>query len=373
MKLPNITKAKNLKGKRVLIRVDFNVPIKDGAVADDFRIQKVLPTLLLLRNAGAKIIIMSHIGREKTDTLEPVSKHLNGLFSHTFVPDFAAYDFSKMQNCDAVLLENLRRWDGEKAGDKAFAKSLAALGDIYVNEAFPVSHRKDASVVALPKLLPSFFGPLFVEEFENLSLALKKHKPFLAILGGAKFETKLPLVKKYLKTADSVFVGGALANDFYKLKGYEIGASLVDDSIQTLKPLLKHKNLLLPPDVVVEGPSGKVVRSKDGVEATEKILDDGPETIRLLEDIIAKAKFVLWNGPLGNYEAGFDAATIAVAEALAKSSAHAVVGGGDTVAALQKCNIQKDHLFMSTAGGAMLDFLANGTLPGVDAIAGKKK
>jgi phosphoglycerate kinase len=235
-----------------------------------------------------------------------------------------------------------------------------------------VSHRKDASVFALPKLLPPYFGPLFIEEFENLSLALKKHKPFLAILGGAKFETKLPLVKKYLKTADSVFVGGALANDFYKLQKYEIGTSLVDDSINSLKPLLKAKNLLLPPDVVVEGPSGKVVRSKDGVEATEKILDDGPETIKLLEDLISKAKFVLWNGPLGNYEAGFDAATIAVAEALAKSSARAVVGGGDTVAALQKCNIRKENIFMSTAGGAMLDFLANGTLPGIDAIMKKK-
>jgi len=373
MKLPNILKAKKLKGKRVLIRVDFNVPIKNASVADDFRIQKALPTLKFLRDSGAKIFILSHIGREKTDTLLPVSKHLEPLFPHTFISDFATHDFSQMQNGDAVLLDNLRKYDGEKAGDKAFAKSLSLLGDVYVNEAFPVSHRKDASVFALPKLLPAHFGPLFIEEFDNLSLALKKHKPFLVMLGGAKFETKLPLVKKYLKTADAVFVGGALANDFYKLKKCEIGTSLVDDSINSLKPLLKAKNLLLPSDVVVDGPSGKIVRSENSIESTEKIMDDGPDTVKMLESLISKAKFVLWNGPFGNYEAGFDGATVAIAEAIGKSNAHAVVGGGDTVAAIEKCGIKNKNIFVSTAGGAMLDFLANGTLPGIEAIIVKKK
>jgi phosphoglycerate kinase len=377
MKLPNITKVKNLKGKRVLLRVDFNVPIKDGSVADGFRIQKVLPTLQFLKKSGAKTIILSHIGREKTDTLLPVSAKLGEKIKHIFVENFESEKgkvaLASLKNGEFALVENLRKWDGEKTSDKKFAKSLAIFGDMFVNEAFAVSHRKDASVFELPKLLPSYFGPLFVNEVENLSLAFKKHKPFLCILGGAKFETKMPLVKKYLVFADMVFVGGALANTFYKLKGLEIGTSLTDEATPVMKTLLKNKKLVLPPDVVVDGPNGKVVRSQDQVEATEKIMDDGPETVKILEEKIKKAKFVLWNGPLGLYEGGFDGATLAVATALAKSGVQSIVGGGDTVAAIEKVQTKKKNIFVSTAGGAMLDFLAKGTLPAIDVVLKKKK
>ena len=376
MKLLTLAKLKHLKGKRVLVRVDFNVPVKNGVVADDFRIQKVLPTLQFLKNAGAKTIILSHIGREKTDTLLPVSERLALKMEHVFVEDFESDEgktaLLSLQDGEAALVQNLRKWDGEKNGDKSFAKSLASLGDIFVNEAFAVSHRKDASVFALPKLLPACFGPLFAEEVENLSLAFKKHYPFLVILGGAKFETKMPLIKKYLDVADTVFVGGALANNFFKLRGFEVGTSLLDTEIPA-KSLLKNKKLVLPADVIVDGPSGKVVRSHDAVLSTEKILDGGPETVILLENFIKKAKFVLWNGPLGNYEEGFDGATIAVASALASSDVLSLIGGGDTVAAIEKVKITNKNLFISTGGGAMLDFLAKGTLPGIDAVMKKKK
>jgi phosphoglycerate kinase len=375
MKLPNITKLKNLKGKHILLRVDFNVPTKDNLVVDDFRIQKVIPTLEFLKNSGAKTIILSHIGREKTDTLFPVSSRLGEKVPHYFVEDFESEEgkntLSSLKNGEVALVQNLRKWDGEKASDKKFAKSLAVFGDIFVNEAFAVSHRKDASVFELPKLLPSYFGPLFVNEVENLSLAFKKHKPFLTILGGAKFETKMPLVKKYLVSADTVFVGGALANTFYKLKGYEIGTSITDEATPAMKALLKNKKLVLPLDVVVDGPNGKVVRSPDEVESTEKIQDDGPETVKMLETQIKKAKFVLWNGPLGYYEGGFDGSTLAVATALAKSGVQAVVGGGDTVAAIEKVQVKSKNIFVSTAGGAMLDFLAKGSLPAIDVIMKK--
>ncbi|MCX6739180.1 MAG: phosphoglycerate kinase [Candidatus Parcubacteria bacterium] len=375
MNLPNITEVKDLKGKRVLLRVDFNVPVKDGMVSDDFRIRKTLPTLKFLKEAGAKIIILSHIGREKTDTLRPVSEKLEQSIPHVFVGDFELEEGKKLlrslNDGEVALVENLRKWDVEKNSDKSFAESIAVFGDIFVNEAFAVSHRKDASVFELPKLLPSYFGPLFSEEVKNLSRAFKTEHPFLFILGGAKFETKMPLIEKYLDSADTVFVGGALANTFYKMKGCEIGTSVCDATTEGMEPLLENKKLLLPLDVVVDGPSGRVVRSRDEVTSVEKIEDDGPETIKMLEDLIAKAKFVLWNGPLGYYEGGFDGATLAVASALAKSTAEVIVGGGDTVAAIERLEIKKPNIFVSTGGGAMLDFLSNGTLPGIEAIIKK--
>jgi len=370
MKLPLITEVTDLKGKRVLMRVDFNVPVKDGVVTDDFRIRKVLPTIQFLQNAGAKIILLSHIGREKTDSLLPASVVLEKSVHHTFVSNFETFNTTQMSDGEVVLCENLRKWDGEKASDETFAEKLAKLGDIYVNEAFPVSHREDTSVFLLPKLLPAYFGPLFNDEFENLSLAFNAPRPFFVMVCGAKFETKLPLVTKFMELADNVFVGGALANDFFKLKGYEVGKSLVDDDVSVVAPLLESQKLLLPIDVVIED---KTTKRPEEIQPDDKIMDGGNETIKMLEKNISEAQLILWNGPLGSYENGFDAATIAVARAVEKSAAHVIVGGGDTVAAIQKCNIDNKTTFISTAGGAMLDFLANGTLPGIEAILSNNK
>jgi phosphoglycerate kinase len=376
MKLPNITKIKNLKGKRVLLRLDLNVPIANGEVVDDFRIRKALPTVKFLKKAGAKIIILSHTGRGKEDSLLPISQYMTKTLKHSFVADFQSEEGKRilggMKDGGIVMLENLRRDDGEKNKSIPFAKSLAVLGDIYVNEAFAVSHRKDASIYLIPKYLPSYFGPLFCDEVENLSFAMHKHSPFLFILGGAKFETKMPLIQKYLKVADTVFVGGALANNFFKVLGYEVGGSLVDGSRLVLKPLLKNKKLLLPLDVVVNGPKGTSTKLPNEVSSEESILDSGPKTVAMISEYVKKAKFILWNGPLGNYEAGYGEATLALAHAVLGSTAKAVVGGGDTVAAIAQCKVKKTNTFISTGGGAMLEYLAHGTLPGIDAITKKK-
>jgi 3-phosphoglycerate kinase len=375
MKLSNITKVKNLKGKRVLLRLDLNVPIVKGRVVDDFRIKKSLPAIQFLKKSGAKIIILSHIGRKKEDSLLPVSLYLEKKMKHLFVSDFRSDEgrdtLLEMKNAEVVLLENLRQYDGEKGKNLSFAKSLAVLGDYYVNEAFAVSHRKDSSVYLLPKYLPSFFGPLFCEEVEKLSFALHKHKPFLFILGGAKFETKLPLVQKYLKIADTVFVGGAIANNFFKFLGYEIGTSLVDEKHLSLGAVLKNKKLILPIDVCVEGLGGVRIKSPKELTSDESVLDVGPKTVTLLSEEVKKAKCVLWNGPLGNYEGGYDVATIAIARTILESHVKAVVGGGDTVAAIANRKIKAVNTFISTGGGAMLDFLAHGTLPGIEAITKK--
>lgn len=377
MRLPNITKVKNLNGKRVLLRLDLNVPIANGEVVDDFRIRKTLPTVKFLKQAGAKVIILSHTGRGKEDSLLPVSQYMAKTFKHSFVADFQSDEGKKvlgaMKNGEIVMLENLRQNDGEKGKSIPFAKSLAALGDIYVNEAFAVSHRKDASIYLIPKYLPSYFGPLFCDEVENLSFAMHKHSPFLFILGGAKFETKMPLIQKYLTVADTVFVGGALANNFFKVLGYEIGGSLVDGAHLFLKPILKNKKLLLPLDVIVDCPAGKCVKAPNELLSNESILDSGQKTVAMLSEYVKKAKFILWNGPLGNYEAGYGDATLALAESILGSRAKAVVGGGDTVAAIAKCKTKKNNTFISTGGGAMLEFLAHGTLAGVDAQIKKKK
>jgi phosphoglycerate kinase len=383
MKLREIEKVKNLKGKRVLLRLDLNVPLAKGEVVDDFRIRKILPTLKFLKKMGAKTIILSHTGRGKEDSLLPVSRYMAKNLKHSFVVDFQSEEGKKtlggMKDGDIAMLENLRQNGGEKGKSqkdmKAFAKSLAILGDIYINEAFAVSHRKDASIYLIPKFLPSYFGPLFCDEVENLSFAMQKHSPFLFVLGGAKFETKMPLIKKYLAVADTVFVGGALANNFFKVLGYEIGGSLIDGAHLTLGPILKNKKLLLPIDVVVNGPAGTSVKSPKEVLPTESILDSGPKTVAMLAEQVKSAKFILWNGPLGNYEGGYGDSTLALAEAILGSKAKAVVGGGDTVAAIAQCSInsgKKTSTFISTGGGAMLEFLAHGTLPGIDAQITKK-
>ena len=368
----NIKQIKNLKGKRVLLRVDFNVPAENGVVQDDFRIRKALPTIKFLKQKGAKIILITHLGKGGA-TLLPVSLALNKFIKVKFVANIlgteAEVAVRGMQNGDIVLLENLRNDKGEKDCDKFFASSLAKYGDVYVNESFSVDHREDASLVLLPKILPGYAGFQLEEEVKNLSRAFKKPKhPFVFILGGSKFETKLPLIQKYLKLADYVFIGGALLNDFLKAKGYPVGTSLVSEESYGIEELLKNKKIILPTDVVVRSGSSLLNRKADRVGKDEFILDVGPDSVENFIPLISKAKLILWNGPLGVYESGGGEATKKLLKAVVRSKAESIIGGGDTIALVSEMKLEKKFTFVSTGGGATLDFLANGTLPGIKAL-----
>ncbi len=351
----SIKQIKNIEGKTALVRVDFNVPIKNGQVEDDFRIRAALPTINFLLEKGAKIILITHLGKDGTESLEPV---INRFF-----------EISKIAKDKITFFENVRKFPGEAENDPAFAEKLSKLGDIYVNDAFSVSHREHASIVSLPKLLPAYAGLQLEEEVKNLSHAFSKIKhPFLFILGGAKFSTKMPLIEKYLELADEVFIGGALANDFLKAKGYEVGQSLVDDSNYDIKKVLENKKLILPVDVMVKSVGNLVNKKVNEVGKDEIILDIGTETVKNLEPIIKKSKLILWNGPLGKYEAGGGKSTKEILKLVADSKAESIIGGGDTVALISEMKMEKDFSFVSTGGGATLDFLANGTLPGIKAL-----
>jgi len=372
MDFKTIKDIENLRGKRVLLRLDLNVPIIDGVLLDDFRIKKSMSTLNFLRENGAKTIVISHIESVETKSLKAVYEYLSKFFNILFLKDYFGEETKKaidgMNEGDFILLENLRIYEGEEKSSEHFARQLASLGEIYVNEAFSVSHRQHASIVGVPKFLPSYAGILFEEEVANLSKAFNPEHPFLFILGGAKFETKMPLIEKFLKLADFVFVGGALANDFFKEKGYEIGLSVLSPKKFDLRKMLSSDKLLLPTDVVVKNNQGVSIKRPSQVLKEDKILDDGPATISMLEKKLLSSKFVLWNGPLGDYEKGFREGTVELARAIAKSSAKSIIGGGDTLAVVSKMNLENKFSFISTGGGAMLDFLANETLPGIEAL-----
>ena len=352
--------------------MDFNVPITNGEVADNFRIIKALPTLKFLQEKGAKLVLISHLSKEG-DTLLPVAVALNKFLETKFVDDIGGNEAKKaareMKNGEIILLQNLRNDKGEQECDKTFAEKLASLAEIYVNESFPVNHREDASIVLLPKLLPSYAGFQLEEEVKNLSRAFHNPgRPFLFILGGAKFSTKMPLIEKYLELADRVFVGGALSNDFLRAKGFEVGVSLVDDANYDFEKILKNKKLILPVDVVVKSGDELISRKADEVQKDENILDIGNETVLNLAPVIKESKFILWNGPLGKYESGGAESTKKILKLVADSGAESIIGGGDTVALISELKMDKEFTFVSTGGGAALDFLANGTLPGIKAL-----
>lgn len=370
--MKSIKEIKDLKGKRVIVRVDFNVPIKDGKVVDDFRIKKALPSISYLSKKGAKVILISHLGSK--DSIKPVYVKLKKyikevLFSdEKILSDNTEKLVNNLKNGEIVLLENLRREVGEEDNSPSFGRALSRYGDIYVNDAFSVCHRKHASVVGIPSFLPSYAGIQLEEEIKNLSSAFDPLHPFLFILGGAKFETKMPLIKKFIRQADYVFIGGALANDFFKAKGFEVGNSLVSENLSEIKSLVKYKNIILPEDVEVnKGKINRFVKPSE-IEKEETIVDVGGETIKNLEEIISRSKFILWNGPLGKYENGFGGSTEKLLKIIAKSGAKSMIGGGDTVAIISKLKIEDKFTFISTGGGATLDFLASGTLPGIKAL-----
>jgi phosphoglycerate kinase len=369
--MKSIKELTNIKGKRVLLRVDFNVPINDGKVEDDSRVKKALPTINYLRKQGAKIVIISHIGRDPKDSLELVAKVLKHSIPVTFIPSVLGKQvddaIDKMKNGDVIILENLRSITGEKKNDASFARGLSKHGDIYVNEAFPVSHRADASIVGIPKFLPSYAGLQMELEVKELSRALVPEHPFLVIFGGSKAETKIPLIKRYLKDADHVFVGGALVNNFYKAKGLEIGKSVVDNDAKIPKSFLNHKKLILP-DMVVVSRSRNVAIKVEDVKENNQILDIGIPSINRLAPLIHKAKLILWNGPMGWYENDYVEATDALVKLLINTKAKVIIGGGDTAVFVEKKKLAKNFTFVSSGGGATLEFLSKGTLPGIKAL-----
>jgi phosphoglycerate kinase len=372
MELPDIRNVQDIYGKRVLVRAGLNVPIKDGAVRNDFRIRKALDTLFWLREQGAKTILISHIGRDSKNTLAPVESALKAHIPVRFVSDIigaqAQTAVSELKNGEILLLENLRKHLEEQKNDQEFAKKLAGLGEIYVNDAFSVAHRKHASIVGVPQYLPHYAGILFVTEVAELSRAAKPEAPAFLIIGGAKFETKKPLIRKYLSVYDKIFVCGAVANDFFKAKGYEVGKSLVSENIEDIEELLDNGKILLPVDIVVQTVEGVVVKSPGEVEKDDVIVDAGPKTMEFVREEIEKSKFVLWNGPLGNYELGHKENTELLARMIAQRGVPAVVGGGDTIAAISGLSLENKFTFISTGGGAMLEFLIEGTLPAIEVL-----
>ena len=363
-------------GVKVLVRADFNVPINKGAVGDDFRIRAALPTIDFLKEKGAVIILISHLESIDGDnpSLAPIAKHLEKLGrAVTFIKDLKhAHQIIEAgaKSSTIFLLENIRFSDGEKNNDPQFAKELASLADVYVNEAFPVSHRAHASIVGIPKFLPSYAGLQFEKEVSHLSKAFSPSHPFVFVLGGAKFDTKLPLIARFSTMADCIFLGGALGNDALAAKGVSVGASKVSNGTVDISAMVSQSNIILPVDATVQNHSSKEINA---IGAKDAILDAGPKTLALVGEKIKTAKFILWNGPLGPYEDGYVEGTKSVAKMIADrtqadSSVVSMVGGGDTLAAIANLGIEDKFTFVSSGGGAMLDFLAKGTLPGIEAL-----
>lgn len=373
----------NVKNKRVLIRVDFNVSLDDnGNIVDDFRIKEVVPTIEYLIKKRAKIILMSHLDDPKGNVAEKLKTDViqNRLFEYLDCSIVKAKDCigkeieewtHQMQPGEILLLENLRFHKEEEENDLNFAKSLSVLGDIYVNEAFGVSHRKHASVVGVPKFLPAFSGFLFQKEVEELNKVLfKPERPLAVIIGGVKVSTKIKVIEKFLEKSDKLLLGGALVNTIFAAKGIEMGKSFIEkEMFDILKKIdLDNPKLQLPVDFVCQN-SEISIRSINGVKNNEVVYDIGPRSIELFLEFIKQAKMIVWNGPLGLVEKEpFDKSSQIIAKAIIESKAYSIVGGGDTVTFVKKLGLENKFSYVSTGGGAMLDYLANETLPGIEAL-----
>ncbi|MBI2462690.1 MAG: phosphoglycerate kinase [Candidatus Spechtbacteria bacterium] len=377
----------NVTSKRVLVRADFNVPIAEEKVMDDFRLSAYLPTIHYLQERGARIILLSHLGRPngKRDerlSLRPVASRLSELGSLPvqFVADIIGEDARKaaqeLQDGQIMMLENLRFDAREEANDEQFARELAALGEIYVDDGFSVCHRAHASIVGIPKFLPSAAGLLLEKEARELDrVRVNAEPPFVLIMGGAKVKTKLYLIKIFLEKVDAVCLGGILANTVLAAQGVAIGKSLFEKDLQQeAKELaLTDTKLHLPIDVVVStGIGGETPAHNAAVgnmKEDEIILDIGPDTIDLFSRIMHQAKTIVWNGPMGLFEVDkFAEGTHALAREFKTIHAHTVVGGGDVIRALDKIGMISSVNFVSTGGGAMLEYLAGEKLPGIIAL-----
>lgn len=370
--MKKITDLTDLRGKRVIVRASLNIPLENGRVRNAFRLKRALPTLRYLQEQGARVVIISHIGRKPEETLKPIFEELEKDFPIHWGGNIMSDEFkarAELLNDGTFLIaENLRQDEREEENNVDFAEYIAQFGDVYVNDAFAEAHREHASLHALAKLLPAYAGLNLLQEVQELKKVMTPAHPSLFMLGGAKFETKMPLVEKYLDVYDYVFVGGALANDVFKAKGFEVGQSLVSDVSIAGAEFLNSPKLIIPVDVVVEGPNGVRTCLPHEVQSDEKIFDCGKATTDLLATYIEKSATVLWNGPFGNYEAGFEESTEETMRNLARSSAFSVVGGGDTVAAIEKLGLNENIGFVSIGGGAMLTYLEEGRTSVLDLL-----
>lgn len=362
----------NINGKRVLVRAPFNVPLNDdGTIRDASRIDEGLATIEFLTKAGAQVILMSHMSSAEA-SLAPVADYLRSKgLGVEFVGDFREQRAENIKQGSVVLLENIRRYPGEETNDINFAKELAVLADVYVNDDFTSTHRMHASVVTLPTLLPSYMGMAFEREYDNLFAYIPVPQDSLAIVGGAKPETKLPLIAHLAKHFTHVYAGGVSANTVFEDKGEEIGRSLsASKEIPELDAISADTRIAWPIDLRVVNEEGETrVCDVHDVHSDELIVDAGPESIVDLMGLVERARFVVWNGPLGDYEKGYTESTHAIARMLADSSAKVIVGGGDTIASIKSLGLESSFTFVSHAGGAMLHLFAHGSLPGVDALS----
>ncbi|MBP2001440.1 phosphoglycerate kinase [Paenibacillus shirakamiensis] len=381
-------------GKRVFVRVDFNVPLEDGKITDDTRIRETLPTINYLIEKGAKVILASHLGRPKGEFVEslrltPAAERLSELLGKPVakadeaVGEAVKAKVDALNNGDVLVLENVRFYPGEEKNDPELAKQFAELADLFVNDAFGAAHRAHASTEGIAHILPAVSGLLMEKELSVLSKALTNpERPFTAIIGGSKVKDKIDVIDHLLTLADNVLIGGGLSYTFFKAQGHEVGQSLLDkDKIDVALGFIEKakklgKNFLLPVDIVISddfsADANTDIVGIDGIPADWEGVDIGPKTREMYADVIKNSKLVVWNGPMGVFEIEpFAGGTRAVAEACANTEAYTIIGGGDSAAAAEKFHLayKMDHI--STGGGASLEFMEGKKLPGVEALNDK--
>ncbi len=382
-----------LKGKKVLLRVDLNVPMKDGSITETSRIEKIIPTIKLLIEKEAKVLILSHIGRPKGNvikgmSLEPISKKLSSLinkeiiFNNKMINEINISEINNIQNGSIMMLENIRFNEGEELNDDEFSKKISSIGDLYVNDAFSVSHRSHASVEGITKYMPSYYGLQITEEINALrKITSEIKKPITLIIGGSKISTKIKIINNLIKKFNNIIIVGGMANTMLKHTGSKIGKSIFENNCADLiKEILKNSEkfnckITCPLDAVVSKNMESVGKNKDIIDIDEDdiILDIGPKTINKIKNIIDDTNTVLWNGPAGYFEnPNFENGTKQILEIISKRSINddifSVAGGGETVAAINKFNKLNSFTFVSTAGGAFLEYLEGKTLPGIKAL-----
>jgi len=382
-----------LKGKKVIVRVDLNVPMKSGTITESSRIIKILPTIKLLIEKEAKIIIFSHIGRPKGRivngmSLEPISKKLSDLlkieviFNKNQINEKTSSEINKIPNGSVMMMENIRFYEGEEKNEDFFSKKISSLGDLYVNDAFSCSHRAHSSIEGITKYIPSYCGLQFVEEINALKrITSKIVRPVTCIIGGSKISTKIKIISNLIKDFDNIIIVGGMGNAMLKNTGVDIGKSICDDGYKDLvKEILEKSSthdckIYYPLDIVVSKTldGNGMIKEVNEVNKDEMILDIGPKTITSIKDIINKSNTVLWNGPAGYFEnPNFSNGTKEILEIIthkrSKNKIYAVAGGGETVAVINKFNKLDSFDFVSTAGGAFLEYLEGKELPGIKAL-----